>query len=122
MSQYSFNLNSTRLSTQYTWTSLKRSTNAIITLSYAKWRSKLGITGKISKWTEAFLKEREQCVVINGHRSESTRVTSGVPQGSVLGPVLFLIKMYDITHGIDQVIMSSFADDTKLWRGIQTRE
>ena len=75
---------------------------------------KLGITGKISKWTEAFLKEREQCVVINGHRSESTRVTSGVPQGSVLGPVIFLIKIYDITQGIDQVIMLFFADDTKL--------
>ena len=79
----------------------------------------LGITGKITKWTEGFLKKREKCVVINGHRSGNISVTSGVPQGSVLGPVLFLIKMSDITLGINQVIISSFADDTKVWRGIQ---
>ena len=78
----------------------------------------IGIRGKIHSWISDFLKNRQQCVVIEGQRSKVERTTSGVPQGSVLGPLLFLILMYDITHGINEAIISSFADDTKLWRGI----
>ena len=80
----------------------------------------IGIRGKIYSWITDFLKNRQQYVVIEGQQSKFEWITSAVPQGSVLGPLLFLILMYDITHGINEKIISSFADDTKLWRGITT--
>ena len=80
--------------------------------------SALGIGGKVYNWLESFLRNRKQIVVIDGHRSDPVCVLSGVPQGSVLGPLLFLILMYDITVGLNNSILSSFADDTKIWRGI----
>ena len=80
----------------------------------------LRVEGKILNWINNFLKLRQQCVCVDGSKSEKVWVKSGVPQGSVLGPVLFLILMYDITKGITHAILSSFADDTKVWRGISS--
>ena len=80
--------------------------------------SALGIAGKLLRWIEDFLRNRQQMVVIKGHKSDPVQVTSGVPQGSVLGPLLFLVLIYDITEGITTSILTSFADDTKVWKGI----
>ena len=82
--------------------------------------SALGIKGKLYNWLEDFLRNRQQIVVIDGFKSKAVKVTSGVPQGSVLGPILFLILMYDISSGITSSILSSFADDTKIWKAVNS--
>jgi len=72
-----------------------------------------GINGKIAKWISAFLSNRRQAVVINGIASDWTEVLSGVPQGSVLGPTLFLLYVNDLPSTIKN-IARLFADDTKV--------
>ena len=79
--------------------------------------SKYGITNQVLGWVEAFLSQRSQRVVIRGTASESFAVTSGVPQGSVLGPVLFLIYINDLPLEIISPL-SLFADDSKIFTKI----
>ena len=74
-----------------------------------------GISGDIFNWIEAWLSGRKQRVVLNGSQSDWTPVPSGVPQGSVLGPLLFVIFINDIDTAVDVVHcwLLKFADDTK---------
>ena len=74
----------------------------------------LGITSKPLKWIQDFLRSRTQCVSVNGMSSDISNVTSGVPQGSVLGPILFLLYVCDATKQVNN-FLSLFADDTKLY-------
>ena len=76
-----------------------------------------GIAEQVIKWIEAFLSGRKQQVVVNGHHSGWAPVTSGVPQGSVLGPLLFLVFINDIP-GVIGGLVKMFADDTKLYRSV----
>ena len=73
-----------------------------------------GITGKVLEWIEAWLSGRTQRTVLNGEFSDWADVTSGVPQGSVLGPLAFIIFINDLdAHALLITIMNKFADDTK---------
>ena len=69
-----------------------------------------GIGGKTLKWIYAFLCYRQQRVVVNGVKSDWAPVVSGVPQGTVLGPLLFSLHINDITADIESEIRL-FADD-----------
>ena len=74
-----------------------------------------GITGPTLQWINSFLSNRTQTVSVNGYHSSPANVISGVPQGSVLGPVLFLLYINDITDSINSNIRL-FADDSILYR------
>ena len=83
--------------------------------------SKYGIKGKILDWISNFLTDRTQCVVINGVSSSIGNVTSGIPQGSVLGPLLFVIYINDLPDVVDAyTLVFLFVDDTKLFREIKS--
>ena len=73
----------------------------------------LGIIDEFADWIEDWLSGRKQRVVINGEESEWADVTSGVPQGSVLGPLLFIIYINDIDISLTSKL-AKFADDIKL--------
>lgn len=73
-----------------------------------------GLNPKIIKWIESFLSDRKQAVVVDGHLSFLALIISGVPQGTVLGPILFLIFINDIEHCITESIIRCFADDTRV--------
>jgi retron-type reverse transcriptase len=81
----------------------------------------IGIKGKLLSWIEEWLKGRKQRVVINGKASEWIEVESGVPQGSILGPLLFIIFINGIDEGILSDILK-FADDTKIFGKAGTSE
>ena len=72
-----------------------------------------GIGGTLLVWLKSYLTNRKQRVTIKGQCSEWVDITSGVPQGSVLGPLLFLIYIDDIINNIESDIFL-FADDTAL--------
>ena len=82
----------------------------------------LGIRGRLGRWIHCFLTGRTQKVVVGGESSSIKVVISGVPQGSVLGPLLFLIMIGDIDKSVLTAFLSSFADDTRVGHWIKTME
>ena len=79
-----------------------------------------GISGELLNWIKAFLSDRTQTVKVNGVSSETDPVISGIPQGSVLGPILFIIFINDILDNV-QSEGFLFADDTKVFRSVGSK-
>ena len=80
-----------------------------------------GIEGKLLAWIKEYLKDRTQIVRVNGELSRIAAVISGIPQGTVLGPLLFVIYINDILDNINSDGLL-FADDAKIFRAITCKE
>ena len=79
-----------------------------------------GVGGRVLNWIAAWLRGRKQRVVLNGKASDWADVLSGVPQGSVLGPLLFIIFINDLDSAATAEIVHKFADDTKIAQPIRS--
>ena len=88
-------------------------------LSYNSSADYYGIRGNLQLWLKDFLTVRRQRVVVNGSFSNWSPVKSGVPQGIVLGPILFLIYINDQPDAISSSI-KLFADDAVIYKNIET--
>ena len=83
----------------------------------------LGIHGELLSWIRAFLTGRTQSVMIEGCFSHPDRVESGVPQGTVLGPLLFLCYINDLPNVLDpHTAVRLFADDLLIYRSIRSQD
>ena len=80
-----------------------------------------GITGNLVKWIEQWLTKRNQQVTLENHVSSKLPVKSGVPQGTVLGPLMFLLYINDIDENISSTVRL-FADDCVMYRIIDSLE
>ena len=81
----------------------------------------LGVRNSLLDWVRSFLIGRNQRVLVEGASSTPTKVLSGVPQGTVLGPLFFLIYINDISQGLTKgTKIKLFADDSLLYRTIRT--
>ena len=79
-----------------------------------------GIVQQVCGWTKAFLYKRTQKVNVNGEESDWMDIISGVPQGSVLGPVLFVVYINDLPEEVLSELLL-YADDAKIFREITER-
>lgn len=74
-----------------------------------------GVRGIALNWFKSYLKNRYQYVVYNGERSDKKRITCGVPQGSILGPLLFLLYINDLANVSEKLFALLFADDSNMF-------
>ena len=98
---------------------------AFDTVPHQRLLSKLkqyNVNGPILNWINSFLSDRSQFVKINNSVSDPLKVTSGVPQGSVLGPTLFIYFINDLPNVVNNSNVKIFADDTKVYNKIDNSD
>ena len=78
------------------------------------------VSGKLLNWFTSYLSDREQRVVVNGKSSQWRDVTSGVPEGSLLAPLLFALFINDLPMAVKSSQCIMYADDVKLYRRVRT--
>ena len=82
-----------------------------------------GVRDNVLRWCKSYLSNRSQCTVANGVTSEQLPIHCGVPQGSVLGPLFFLVYVNDVLNAMDDCNIKLYADDTVLYQsGINSHE
>ncbi|CAB3990931.1 Hypothetical predicted protein [Paramuricea clavata] len=86
----------------------------------SKLRNVYGISGKLLRWFESYLINRKQGVTVLGATSSARPVLSGVLQGSILGPILFLLYANDLPDAVEHSKIASFANDTKLFKKVDS--
>jgi len=74
-----------------------------------------GVTGISLYWFESYLSERIQIAGVNGSLSDPQTITTGVPQGSILGPLLFIVYMNDLSGSLSRCEANMYADDTAIY-------
>ena len=74
-----------------------------------------GISGNALKWFDSYIKDREQQCIVNGQLSSSKKIICGVPQGSILGPLLFLLYINDMPDSLNNTTPSLYADDSEIY-------
>ena len=79
-----------------------------------------GIRGQLHTWIASFLTKRHMRVIVDGEASTETTVDSGVPQGTVLGPLLFLVHINDLPDRVTSSVRL-FADDCLLYRPVTSQ-
>ena len=79
-----------------------------------------GINGSSLKLIESYLKDRSQCCSVNGQLSSMKIIVCGVPQGSIIGPLLFIIYMNDLPQYLSDIDITMFADDTSFARAFKS--
>ena len=88
-----------------------------------KLKYQFNIDGLLLKFLTNYLKDRKQAVVIGGSKSSILPALSGVPQGSIIGPLLFVLFINDLSDNISQgTNIALYADDTKIWRTIECED
>ena len=78
-----------------------------------------GFNGNLLSWIQNYLSDRHQSVIIDGKESDSLPVTSGVPQGSILGPLFFVLYIDDLPNVCSSKV-SLYADDAEVFRKIKS--
>ncbi|CAB4042120.1 Hypothetical predicted protein, partial [Paramuricea clavata] len=81
-----------------------------------------GFGGKLLQWFHSYLTNRKQRVTVLGATSNTLPVTSGVPQGSILGPLLFVLYVNDLPDAVTTSQVAMFADDTKLFTSVKRED
>ena len=85
-----------------------------------KLKDSFGTSGNLLYWLESYLSNRKKLVTVLGATSSARTVLSGVPQGSILGPILLLLHVNDLPNAVHYSKIASFADDMKVFKQIDS--